>query len=169
MLGTYLEGNMGVGLFGLIRAVKGMKERGDSAVMRIWMPELNERNIRKVLDFVSGKGMAPIDVSLAHRPTVDEIAASGDEYPQPTPIALDALRKVDDAMEPDKVNVIVFRDYDITGDEVRREVLAALNNHGFTPNAWPETTMLFMIDVDKHADTAIIDLPADSLDPPAEK
>lgn len=158
---------MGVGLFGLMKAVKGMKERGDNAVLRIWMPEMNEKGIRKALSLASARGMAAIDVSLVHRPTVDDIVSSGDEYPEPVPIALDSLRAVDDAMEPGKVNVIVFRDYDLAGDEVQREVLAALNGHGFAPGAWPATTMLFMLDVNARADTAVIDLPTDSLGKPA--
>ena len=96
-------------------------------------------------------------------PTVEEMEGSGDKLPEPKPIKQENLIKTDDALESDKPNVILFRDYDKTSDEIKKLVFNAINNHGFTPGAWDERTMVFMIDEGRNKST-IIDVPMDSLE-----
>lgn len=109
-----------MGLFTVISQVKSMKGRGSSVLMRIWMPEINDRQVSKMLGFVMGKGMNAVDVHLVKHPTVEEMEGSGDKLPEPKPIKQENLIKTDDALESDKPNVILFRDYDKTSDEIKK-------------------------------------------------
>lgn len=163
IIGQETGGFNKMGLFTVISQVKAMKGRGSSALMRIWMPEINDRQVSKMLGFVMGKGMNAVDVHLVKHPTVEEMAESGAALPEPKPIKPENLIKTDDVLESDKPNVILFRDYDKTNAETRKLVFNAINNHGFTPGAWDERTMVFMIDEGKNKST-IIDVPMDSLE-----
>lgn len=163
VIGQETGGFNKMGLFTVISQVKAMKGRGSSALMRIWMPEINDRQVSKMLGFVMGKGMNAVDVHLVKHPTVEEMAESGAALPEPKPIKPENLIKTDDALESDKPNVILFRDYDKTNDEIKELVFNAINNHGFTPGTWDERTMVFMIDEGRNKST-IIDVPMDSLE-----
>lgn len=163
VIGQEAGGFNKMGLFTVISQVKAMKGRGSSALMRIWMPEINDRQVSKMLGFVMGKGMNAVDVHLVKHPTVEEMAESGAALPEPKPIKPENLIKTDDVLESDKPNVILFRDYDKTNDEIKELVFNAINNHGFTPGTWDERTMVFMIDEGKNKST-IIDVPMDSLE-----
>jgi hypothetical protein len=155
--------HMSIGIIGIMKAVKEMRNRDYNAVMRIWMPEINENKVSSVLNLAAKKGMNPINVSLVHNPTVDEIANSGDKYPEPTPIKLESLKSVDNFMDDDRINIIIFKDYDLAGELVQKTVLDALNNHGFTPGAWPDKTLLFILDKRKKTGRLIIDLPTETM------
>lgn len=155
--------HMSIGIIGIMKAVKEIRNRDYKTVMRIWMPEINENKVNSILNLAAKKGMNPINVSLVHNPTADEIINSGDKYPEPTPIKLESLKSVDSLTDNDRINIIIFKDYDLAGDLVQKTVLDALNNHGFTPGAWPDKTILFMLDKRKKTGRLLIDLPTETI------
>lgn len=152
-----------MGLISTIKAIKGMKGKGTTAVLRLWVNTINDSQVNSVLMLARNKGMSPIDISLVKRPTVEEMSSSGEELPAPVSIEHSKLDGVDEMMRGGGNFVLLFRDYELADEDTRRYVLDAFNRGGFTgAGKWPSNTLLFMVDEGKSA-TELIDLPAESL------
>lgn len=152
------------GLLKVISAVKSMKNKGTSAILRLWMADASDENVNKVLAFAQSKGFSPINVTLAKQPSVDEMASSGDELPPAVSISHEKLDGIDDILSADKHSIILFRNYDLSDDATKKYVLEAINRRGFTDSdKWPSDTLIFMVDYGKMK-THVFDIPTDSLD-----
>lgn len=152
------------GLLKVISAVKSMKNKGTSAVLRLWMADASDDNVNKVLAFAQSKGFSPINVTLAKQPSADEMASSGDELPKAVSIAHEKLDGIDDILNADSHNILLLRNYDLSDDDTKKYVLNAINRHGFTnADKWPDNMLIFMVDYGR-TKTQVFDIPADSLD-----